>query len=187
MIKAFVVAIALSALLPCAAVAQNTPVHQSGKIIRGHAPAWINSGVIGDAGPASAGNVTELGVTNTGTPVCVNDVIATGPYHQLCIGALALGGGLLNYQGYNGAPQLPFTISTSGPLVLSSQIDNIQAKNLPTNIAGSGTLCVSPMTGTLSMAPQGTLCGGGLPPAQALLLNGGGFILLNGGGRILLN
>jgi hypothetical protein len=181
---------ALALLATTHAGAQNTPVHQSlsPPVVRGHASIWVNNGVIGDAGPASAGNVTELGITNTGTPFCVNDVIATSPYHQLCIGALALGGGLLNYQAYNGGTQLPFTVSAAGPLVLNSQINDIQAKNLPVNIAGSGTLCVSPTTNILSMAPQGTLCGGGLPPAQALLLNNGfGYILLNGGGRILLN
>jgi hypothetical protein len=169
------------------AFAQNTPVYQSGLINRGHGSYWITNGVVGDAGPASAGNLTELGITNTGTPFCVNDALATGPYHQLCIGALALGGGLLNYGANNGAGQLPFTVSASGPLVLSSQINNIQAKNLPTNIAGSGQLCISPTTGVLSIATGGVICGGGLPPAQALLLNGGGNILLNGGGRILLN
>jgi hypothetical protein len=169
------------------AFAQHTPVFQSGLINRGHGSYWITNGVIADAGPASAGNLAELGITNTGTPFCINDVLPSGPYHQLCEGALALGGGLVSYQAYNGAAQLPLTVSASGPLILSSQINNIQAKNLPTNIAGSGQLCVSPATGLLSIALAGTLCGGGLPPAQALLLNGGGYILQNGGGRILLN
>jgi hypothetical protein len=184
--------LALALLLlasPHLAFAQNTPVYQSSTtpVVRGHAGYWVNNGVISDAGPASAGNLTELGITNTGTPFCVNDLLASGPYHQFCLGALALGGGLLNYQSYNGASQLPFTVSTSGPLVLSSQINDIQAKNLPVNVSGSSQLCISPTTGILSIATGGVLCGGGTPPAQALLLNGGGYVLQNGGGRILLN
>jgi hypothetical protein len=174
-------------LLPGMAMAQNTPVYQSGLVTHGHASYWINSGVTGDAGSAAAGNLTELGITNTGTPFCINDVSPTGPYHQLCLGALALGGGLLNYGANNGASSLPFTVSTSGPLVLSSQVNNIQAKNLPIGQSGAVQLCISPTTGILSIAQGGVQCGGGAPPAQALLFNHGGNVLLNGGGRILLN
>lgn len=167
--------------------AQNTPVFQSGLINNGHASYWITNGVIADAGPASAGNLTELGITNTGTPFCITDALFSGPNHQLCLGALALGGGLLNYGSNNGAATLPFTVSTSGPLILNSQTQDIEAKNLPQPILGSVQLCVSPTTGVLSEASGGAQCGGGAPPVQALLLNGGGYILQNGGGRILLN
>lgn len=176
--------------LPFAAAAQNTPVYQSGLIAHGRASYWITNGVIGDAGPAAAGNITELGITNTGTPFCVKDQLTTSPtgYHQFCVGALALGGGLMNYQAYNGATALPFTVSVGGPLIFSSGINNIQAKNLPVGGAGAVQLCISPATGNLSIASNGVMCGGGAPPSQYVLLQGGaGYILLQGGaGRILL-
>src|SRR5689334_992271 len=63
-----------------------------------------------DAGGAAGstkqgqGYLTELGITNTGAPFCINDALtnANGGYHQLCFGANALGGGLLSYNAYGG-------------------------------------------------------------------------------------
>lgn len=143
--------------------ARNTPVYQSGLVTPGHAGYWMTNGVTGDAGAAGAGNVTELGLTNTGTPFCIKDVAGSNN-HQFCAGANALGGGLLNYQANGTASQLPFTVSTGGPLILTSQTNDIEAKNLPPVIAGSSQLCINPTTGQLSVA-AGVLCGGGaLPP-----------------------
>ena len=169
------------------AFAQNTPVYQSGLPKTGHASAWISNGVIGDAGPASAGALTELGITNSGTPFCINDAAPPGPYHQLCFGALALGGGLLNYGPYNGGSTLPFSVTATGPLILNSQTQQIEAKNLPLTLTGNVQLCVSPTTGVLSQASTGG-CGAGPAPPQFLLLQASaGDVLLQGGaGRIQL-
>lgn len=102
----------------CAAVAaahaQQEGVLQSGLITPGHPPIWVTSGVIGDAGSALSGNLTELGITNTGTPFCINDAPITGQYHQVCLGANALGGGLLSYNAYGGAPKLPLLCNING-------------------------------------------------------------------------
>lgn len=84
---------ALAALLTIsgAAVAQNTPVHQVGRVTPGHALSWTSNGVVQDAGGAANGNLKELGITNTGTPTCINDASTSSPtgYHQLCFGANA--------------------------------------------------------------------------------------------------
>jgi hypothetical protein len=190
-VSRLIVALFLVIVAPTLAAAQqNQPVYQSGSIARGRAGYWINNGVIGDAGPANAGNITELGLTNTGTPFCINDQLTTNPtgYHQFCLGALALGGGLMNYGAYNGATPLPFTVSTGGPLIFNSAINDIEAKNLPLGLGGAVQLCISPTTGVLSIATGGAVCGGNTPPPQYVLLQGGaGYILLQGGaGRILL-
>jgi hypothetical protein len=60
--------------------------------------------------------LAELSITNTGTPACINDAPITSVtgYHQLCLGANALGGGLISYNAYGGAPQLPLHFNING-------------------------------------------------------------------------
>lgn len=186
---AAVILLLATVALPLAAQAQNKPVFQSGLVKNGHASVWMSNGVIGDAGPADAGNLTELGITNTGTPFCVNDTLTTSPtgYHQFCIGALALGGGLLNYGNYGASSPLPFTVNATGALIFNSQTQVIEAKNLPPTSGDATVLCISPTTGNLSVSGQGG-CGGPPIVISDLLLNGGGYVLLNGGaGKIRLN
>lgn len=70
-------------------------------------------------GPAGSpifgsGYLTGLGITNTGTPFCINDALTSGPYHQLCLGANALGSGLMSYNAYNGASPLGLTVNLNG-------------------------------------------------------------------------
>ncbi len=110
-------------LLPSIAMAQN--VTSSGTLVPGHAAKWLtNGGVIGDAGGAAgsskqgSGYITELGITNTGMPFCINDALtnAAGGYHRLCLGANALGGALLSYDALAGASPLPFQIELNGTL-----------------------------------------------------------------------
>ena len=103
-------------LIPRVAVAQNQPVFQAGTITVGHAPIWVAPGVVSDAGSAASGNLTELGITATGTPLCINDALVSSPggYHQLCFGALALGGGIISYQAYGGATALPLLCDING-------------------------------------------------------------------------
>ena len=85
---------------------------------------------VGDAG-GSAGSskngqnyLTEIGITNTGTPLCVNDALtsAVGGYHQLCLGANALGGGLVSYNAYGGAAALPLSFEANGTTFIVGQI-----------------------------------------------------------------
>jgi hypothetical protein len=115
---------ALVLALPSMAYAQVQP---SGTFTPGHAMRVLNSAgtAVGDAG-GSAGSskngqnyLTEIGITNTGTPLCVNDALtnAASGYHQLCLGANALGGGLISYNAYGGASALPFNFNLNGTTV----------------------------------------------------------------------
>lgn len=106
-----------------AAVAQS-PIF-SGPYTAGHAVGQISDGVIGDAGPSLGSStlgykyLTEVGITNTGTPFCINDALinAAGGYHQLCLGANVLGGGLLSYNPNGGASALPFEMNINGSTI----------------------------------------------------------------------
>ena len=97
-------------LLPSLAEAQIKPSGSS--FTPGHTTRVMNpqGTVLGDAG-GSAGSslpgqsyLTELGITNTGTPLCINDALtnAAGGYHAFCVGANALGGGLISYNAFGG-------------------------------------------------------------------------------------
>lgn len=99
-------------------------IQPSGPFTRGHTVQVLNSAgtAVGDAGGAAGstksgtGYLTELGITNTGTPFCINDALinAAGGYHQLCLGANTLGGGLISYNAYGGAAALPLSLNLNG-------------------------------------------------------------------------
>lgn len=122
-IRKLIVALTLI-LMPLAAQAQSGNMTYGGAATPGHVPRCQNSGctVLVDGGGAAGsttpgvGYLTELGITATGTPLCINDALtnASGGYHQLCFGANALGGGLLSYQAENGASNLPFEFIING-------------------------------------------------------------------------
>ncbi len=99
--------------LSCSALAQ---VRQSGNVSPGHATSWATTGVIQDAGTSASGSITTLGITNTGTPFCINDALISSPtgYHQFCLAANSLGGGLISYNAYGGASSLPLQINLNG-------------------------------------------------------------------------
>ena len=107
----------LLAFMPGIAMAQ---VKQSGSMTPGHAVRWTAQGVISDGGGAGGSQIlgsnylTELGITNTGTPLGINDSLISGGYHSLTFGANALGGGLINYQANGGALTLPLQICANG-------------------------------------------------------------------------
>lgn len=122
MIHKYILAALCLVLWPLIAVAQspNVPVYQSGNMTPRHAPMFLDNGVIGDSGSAGGGSLgaglSELNITNSGTPFCINDgpITSLGGYHQLCLGANALGGGLLSYQSYAGAPTQPLNCAING-------------------------------------------------------------------------
>jgi hypothetical protein len=110
-------AIAALALLPSLAFAQVQP---SGVFTPGHTVKALTATgrAVGDAGGAAGGpagtGLTEIGITATGLPFCINDGPTTGPYHQLCLGASALGGGLINFGAQNGASPTSLSIEING-------------------------------------------------------------------------
>lgn len=107
-----------AALIGSAAAQQNVPVYITGALTPGHALALVQSGapgaaVVQDAGPALAGNFTEIGITNTGTPFCIRDSAGTSG-HIACLGANSLGGGLISYNPFGGASSLPMSANING-------------------------------------------------------------------------
>ena len=117
----------LGALLLAAspALAQNQgQIVPSGSFTPGHTVRCQNSTctVAVDGGGSAGSNkngqgyLTEMGITNTGTPFCINDALinAPGGYHQLCLGANALGGGLFSYNSIGGAAPLGLNINLNG-------------------------------------------------------------------------
>ncbi len=117
--KTRLLAIAFAALFPSLAFAQIQP---SGNFTPGHAIKSLNTKgtAAGDAGGANGGppgvGLTELGITNTGLPFCINSGPTTLPYYQICMGASSQGGGLIAYEAKNGAPQLPLSVDVNGTL-----------------------------------------------------------------------
>lgn len=113
-------AVALVVVCLSPAYAQLQP---SGSLTPGHTFRTLTTGgVVGDAGGAAgsstsgSGYLTELGITNTGLPLCINDALtnAVGGYHRLCLGANSLGGGLLSYDALGGASPLGLNIELNG-------------------------------------------------------------------------
>lgn len=90
----------------------------SGNYVPGHFVKQLSPGVLGDSGPAAGGGpnggLTELGITNTGTPLCITDGPITGPYHQLCLGANASGSAVISSNAYLGASALPLQVIVNG-------------------------------------------------------------------------
>lgn len=170
-----------------AAYSQGGPVQQGGPITSGHIPVWSANGVVGDGGSAQNGNVREIGINNSGTPFCISDGPREGPYHQLCFGANSLGGGLISFQAYNGAPVTNLVCNVNGvvePCLLSGS--NIS--NIPGPLSVAGTLTVGGnivTTGQLqagSAAISGGLSAGSLS-AGSLTTSGNAAI----GGNLVVN
>ena len=103
----------IALLLPVAAAAQQNPgVQQSGPVTSLHLPAWATQGVLQDGGGAGgssvfgSGYVTELGITNTGTPACITSALLSSQsgYYQTCWGAKATipgnTGGFFTFNAY---------------------------------------------------------------------------------------
>jgi hypothetical protein len=111
-------------LLPSLAVAQSGIQAAGSRFTPGHTVRAMNpqGTALGDAGGAAGsslpgqGYLTELGITNTGMPLCINDALtnAVGGYHQLCIGANPLGGGQLSLNSLGGASLLPLSFNING-------------------------------------------------------------------------
>lgn len=148
-------AIALT-LFPALASAQS--VIPSGAFTSGHTIRCLNATctVVGDAGGAAGSTqqgqryLTELGITNTGTPLCINDALtnAVGGYHRLCFGASSLDGALISYGAFGGAASLPFRISINGT-----------AYELPATGAGTGNV-VGPVSSTIGEVASFNATGG---------------------------
>ena len=110
--------LALSFVALCVAVgaASAQSVQQSGTVTPGHVSTWVTSGVVKDSGPATQGNISELGITkNGGLPFC----ITTGPtssaaYDQICIGVQLNGQAFISVTPYGTAMSIPLNFIIDG-------------------------------------------------------------------------
>jgi hypothetical protein len=92
-------------------------IEQSGNVTPLHAAAWVTDGVINDAGPASNGLLSGIGVTLqtvTGIGLGINNAPVTGPYQQLALGFGANGHGFLSLQNFGTAPAEALDIIVNG-------------------------------------------------------------------------
>lgn len=80
-------------------------VRQSGAITPLHAGAWLDNGVLQDGGPASAGKLFELGITNaSGAPALgINNGPITTEYAAFTITVSPAGVVTLGANSFNGA------------------------------------------------------------------------------------
>lgn len=162
-----IAAIAAVALTGGVSVSAQT-VQQAGSITPGHVARFVTNGVIADGGTAANGAINSLGITATGTPFCINDYATTtaGGYHQLCLGSLSLGGGLLSYNAYGGAADLPFQVNINGvtTTIGTGTVSAGVAGELPyyaatgTTVLGNPNLTVS--NGLLTLGQTGSILGG---------------------------
>ena len=166
---------------------QNQPVYQSGLVTPGHPVQWLQNGVVGDAGGAAGGTVpgvgylTELGITNTGTPFCINDALITSQngYHQFCLGSLATIGGatgaFLTYNAYGGAAPQSIYLNLNG---VNYPIAFPAVNGLP-EVATEAALAAEPATFAAIVLRRDYAQGNGATPLY--YISTGGACSLNSG------
>ena len=92
-----------------------TSVIQTGTVTPGHAVSWTTDGVAQDAGAATAGNLTSLGITNSGNlAFTVSTDQNPNPNVMFGISASATGAVTLYANSFNGAPAAVLYINLNG-------------------------------------------------------------------------
>lgn len=93
------------------------PVQQSGTVTPGHATQWTTDGVVQDAGPATAGGLSELGITKEGgIALGVNNTSTfnNAPYVQWGVGVSDTGIITIYANSYGGAPAATLEYNING-------------------------------------------------------------------------
>ena len=105
----------LAFFLPVVAGAQ---VRQSGQVTPGHPVIWTTNGVIQDAGTASNGLISTLGIQSANSQAeCINGGPVTGACSALCFGVNPiLGAAQINLNSFGSAPRLPLQFNVNGHL-----------------------------------------------------------------------
>jgi len=183
------ISIVLAAILLGAFSVDAQTVRQSGSVTPGHAVRWIANGTIADAGTATQGFLTSVGVTNNGGPgICLNTAPITQAYNQLCLQAATSGNATISYNAFGGATAggITFNINGSAQGFLTATLPvtpgdyacftdtsgNIESCNAPSAVVTSVGLTMpttifsvanSPITsaGTIQVTVAGT--SGGVP------------------------
>ncbi len=93
-------------------------VTQSGSVTPGHAAMWSGTGIIKDAGTASSGNLSTLGVTNNGgAAICVSSDVATAAgRNQMCFSATTNVGTRISSYTYGTATNAGITFDINGSI-----------------------------------------------------------------------
>ncbi len=146
--KPSLIAVALLLSLSSVCWAQS-PVSQSGGVIKNHAAKWQTKGVVSDAGPASGGNanvgISELPIVGLGKTLCLYDAPTTNAlgYHQLCLAA-------------NDGGNATISLTSGGSAIPNSLDININGTAYPFPGSGNGDV-VGP---SLSVANEFALFNG---------------------------
>ena len=111
-------------LLGGATAASAQTVQQSGSVTPGHIASWATSGVIQDAGTATAGKINTFGLYgNGGTPLAITNSATQGPfsgaYSQMGLG-ISHSAAYINIGNYGGDPVSAFQININGTNVFSA-------------------------------------------------------------------
>lgn len=105
-------------------------ITQSGNVTPGHVVSWTTDGVAQDGGPATAGALTEVGITKAGgIALGINSAPVTSEagYNQLGFGVETDGTITVYAEGFSGAPD-------------ATLIFNINGINYPFNPSSSGNI-----------------------------------------------
>lgn len=138
---------AILALIAAPAFAQLKP---SGTLTPGHAIRIDTAGgIVSDAGGAAGSTIygakylTELGITNTGSPFCINDALTSVAYHALCFGANSASAGVISFIAYGSATNynLGFDINGTTILTLASTGLTIASGGVVTVGSSAGVTC----------------------------------------------
>jgi len=87
-------------------------IQQGGNVTQGHVGSWTAPGILQDGGPATAGKVTELGITrNGGLPFCIYTG-QTSPTVRLCFTVSSTDGATITM--VNSGSPLPFNVNYNG-------------------------------------------------------------------------
>ena len=151
-------------LLGGATAASAQSVQQSGSVTTGHLSSWATSGVLQDAGTATAGKVNSLGLYGDGgTPFCLARSKSPGPfsgaYSQLCAG-ISTTGAYLNIGNYGGDPTTPFQVIQNGSVIFQT---SSSGTNLPLTsgylfVGNASNLSVGvPLTGDCAITNVGVI------------------------------
>lgn len=151
------IGLALTCLLLAAPAFAQSTVSPTGQFTPGHALRAANPGgtIFGDGGGAAGSStygayyLTEIGITNTGTPFCINDALINNPggYHSFCLGANSNGAGVISFNAHGAASALPFDMILNGttyqfPFVLSGIVG-------PSTTTVNDIVCWNNTVGTL--------------------------------------
>lgn len=149
-------------------------VQQSGTVTPNHLTSWTTSGVVKDAGSATAGTVTELGIVkNGGDAMCIRSASSPNPYERMCFGIDSAGSAAININSIGGAPSPTFSLNINGTALPA--LSTIPNNTILSNITGISAL---PAANSLTSVLDGML---GNTTGDVIYRSSGGWTTLGPG------